>query len=153
MGQPVAHSLCVPFVIMGGLFTIGFNVESVQYKNIEFQVWDIGGQEKLRRLWRYFYQNTDGIIYVVDSSDRDRIQDAREELQRMLSDDELKNSVLLVFANKQDLPHAMSSSDVAEKLGLAELRNRQWYVQAAQATSGDGLYEGLDWLSRTLAQQ
>merc|ERR1719198_8513 len=86
--------------------TIGFNVESVQYKNIEFQVWDIGGQEKLRKLWRYYYEGTHGIIYVVDSSDRDRLQDAREELQKMLQADELKDSVLLVFANKQDLPQA-----------------------------------------------
>merc|ERR1712232_100211 len=136
--------------------------ESVQYKNIEFQVWDIGPL-LLRHVRDYLPSSTchqvppieyyHGIIYVVDSSDRDRIQDAQEELQMMLSEDELKNSVLLVFANKQDLPHAMSSSDVAEKLGLAELRNRKWYVQAAQATSGDGLYEGLDWLSRTLAEQ
>merc|ERR1712232_1037851 len=78
--------------------TIGFNVETVQYKNIEFQVWDIGGQEKLRNLWRYYYRNTDGIIFVVDSSDRDRIMDAREELQKMLEADELRDSVLLEFA-------------------------------------------------------
>eukprot|EP00929_Paragymnodinium_shiwhaense_P084286 TRINITY_DN4504_c0_g1_i1.p1 TRINITY_DN4504_c0_g1~~TRINITY_DN4504_c0_g1_i1.p1 ORF type:complete len:183 (-),score=39.43 TRINITY_DN4504_c0_g1_i1:323-871(-) len=131
--------------------TIGFNVETVQYKNLEFQVWDIGGQEKLRNLWRYYYQGTHAVIYVVDSSDRDRIQLAREELQRLLGDDELRDSALLVFANKQDLPHSMSSADVADKLGLHDLRNRKWFVQAAQATTGDGLYEGLDWLSTTLA--
>eukprot|EP00929_Paragymnodinium_shiwhaense_P119317 TRINITY_DN911_c0_g2_i1.p1 TRINITY_DN911_c0_g2~~TRINITY_DN911_c0_g2_i1.p1 ORF type:complete len:183 (-),score=50.01 TRINITY_DN911_c0_g2_i1:97-645(-) len=133
--------------------TIGFNVETVQYKNIEFTVWDIGGQEKLRNLWRHYYLGTHGIIFVVDSSDKDRIEDAREELQRMFRYEELKDSVLLVFANKQDLPDSMSSGQVAEKLGLGEMRNREWFVQAAQATTGDGLYEGLDWLSRALSSK
>merc|ERR1719473_1563435 len=67
--------------------TVGFNVETVQYKNINFNVWDIGGQDKIRKLWRYYYQNTNGVIFVIDSSDRDRIQDAREELKKMLEEE------------------------------------------------------------------
>merc|ERR1712193_305702 len=98
--------------------TIGFNVEAVQYKNINFTVWDVGGQDKIRKLWRYYYQNTQGLIFVVDSNDRDRIEDAREELNTMLSEDEMRNAVLLVLANKQDLPNAMTTSEVAENLGL-----------------------------------
>merc|ERR1719395_422554 len=117
--------------------TIGFNVEEVEYKNLSLTVWDIGGQDKIRKLWRYYYQGTDGAIFVVDSSDRDRIEDAREELFRMLDDDEMRNAVLLVFANKQDLPRAMDTSEVAEKLGLHTLRNRQWLIQSACATRGD----------------
>ncbi|KAL4866465.1 ADP-ribosylation factor family-domain-containing protein [Aspergillus spectabilis] len=84
--------------------TIGFNVETVEYKNIQFTVWDVGGQDKIRPLWRHYFQNTQGIIFVVDSNDRDRIVEAREELQRMLNEDELRDALLLVFANKQDLP-------------------------------------------------
>ena len=80
--------------------TIGFNVETVDYKNISFTVWDVGGQDKIRLLWRHYYQNTQGLIFVVDSNDRDRIDDAREELHKMLSEEELKEAVLLVFANK-----------------------------------------------------
>merc|ERR1712057_5330 len=95
--------------------TIGFNVETVEYKNINFSVWDVGGQDKIRKLWRHYYQNTEGLIFVVDSSDRDRIDDAREELSKMLADPEMAEAVVLVFANKQDLPHAMSSTEVAEK--------------------------------------
>lgn len=83
---------------------IGFNVETVEYKNIQFTVWDVGGQDKIRPLWRHYFQNTQGIIFVVDSNDRDRIVEAREELQRMLNEDELRDAILLVFANKQDLP-------------------------------------------------
>lgn len=84
--------------------TIGFNVETVEYKNIQFTVWDVGGQDKIRPLWRHYFQNTQGIIFVVDSNDRDRVVEAREELQRMLNEDELRDALLLVFANKQDLP-------------------------------------------------
>ena len=83
---------------------LGFNVETVEYKNIQFTVWDVGGQDKIRPLWRHYFQNTQGIIFVVDSNDRDRVVEAREELQRMLNEDELRDALLLVFANKQDLP-------------------------------------------------
>merc|ERR1712130_1043589 len=130
--------------------TIGFNVETVEYKNISFTVWDVGGQDKIRPLWRHYYQGTQGLIFVVDSNDRDRVEDAREELNKMLNEDEMRDAVVLVFANKQDLPNAMAVNEVTEKLGLNQLRNRQWYIQSTCATTGDGLYEGLDWLSNTL---
>ena len=130
--------------------TIGFNVETVEYKNISFTVWDVGGQDKIRLLWRHYYQNTQGLIFVVDSNDRDRIDDAREELHKMLSEEELKEAVLLVFANKQDLPGAMTTPEVTDKLGLHTLRGRTWFIQATCATTGDGLYEGLDWLSKNV---
>merc|ERR1712115_514757 len=80
--------------------TIGFNVETVEYKNLSFTVWDVGGQDKIRPLWRHYYQGTNGLIYVVDSNDRDRSEDAREELTKMLNEDEMRDAVLLVFANK-----------------------------------------------------
>jgi len=133
--------------------TIGFNVETVEYKNIAFTVWDVGGQDKIRPLWRHYYTNTEGIIFVVDSNDRDRVDEARDELNRMLSEDELRDAVLLVFANKQDLPHAMPAAEVADKLALHKLRSRTWYIQATCATTGDGMYEGLDWLSNTISKK
>jgi len=131
--------------------TIGFNVETVEYKNITFTVWDVGGQSKIRPLWRHYYQGTNGVIFVVDSIDRDRVEDAREELARLLSADEMRDAALLVFANKQDLPQSMPAAEITEKLGLNTVRNRQWFIQSACATTGDGLYEGLDWLSRTVS--
>eukprot|EP01120_Amphizonella_sp_Union-15-10_P015507 TRINITY_DN79_c0_g1_i2.p1 TRINITY_DN79_c0_g1~~TRINITY_DN79_c0_g1_i2.p1 ORF type:complete len:181 (-),score=42.47 TRINITY_DN79_c0_g1_i2:62-604(-) len=130
--------------------TIGFNVETVQYKNINFTVWDVGGQDKIRPLWRHYYQNTQGVIYVVDSNDRERIDEAALELQKILREDELREAVVLVLANKQDLPNAMSVAEVTDKLGLHSLRSRSWYIQATCATTGDGLYEGLDWLANSL---
>jgi ADP-ribosylation factor protein 1 len=133
--------------------TIGFNVETVEYKNISFTVWDVGGQDKIRPLWRHYFQNTQGIIFVVDSNDRERISEAREELQRMLNEDELRDALLLVFANKQDLPNAMNAAEITDKLGLHGLRQRTWFIQAACATSGDGLYEGLEWLSANIKRR
>ena len=130
--------------------TIGFNVETVEYKNISFTVWDVGGQDKIRPLWRHYYQNTQGLIFVVDSNDRDRVEAAREELHKMINEDELRDAIILVFANKQDLPNAMTAAEITDKLGLHSLRSRNWYIQATCATTGDGLYEGLDWLSATL---
>merc|ERR1712227_402352 len=132
--------------------TIGFNVETVEYKNICFTVWDVGGQDKIRPLWRHYFQNTQGLIFVVDSNDRERITEAQEELQKMLQEDELREATLLVFANKQDLPNAMTASELTDKLGLQNLRNRKWYIQATCAVQGHGLYEGLDWLSNELSK-
>ncbi|KAH3743099.1 ADP-ribosylation factor 1 [Pelomyxa schiedti] len=132
--------------------TIGFNVETVEYKNINFTVWDVGGQDKIRPLWRHYFQNTQGLIFVVDSNDRERISEAHDELQKMLSEDELREAIVLVFANKQDLPNAMTVSELTDKLGMHTLRNRKWFIQATCATSGDGLYEGLDWLSHNLSR-
>jgi len=131
--------------------TIGFNVETVEYKNINFTVWDVGGQDKIRPLWRHYFQNTQGLIFVVDSNDRERINEAHDELNKMLNEDELRDAAVLVFANKQDLPNAMSVAEITDKLGLHSLRSRKWYIQSTCATSGDGLYEGLDWLSNVLS--
>jgi len=131
--------------------TIGFNVETVEYKNINFTVWDVGGQDKIRPLWRHYFQNTQGLIFVVDSNDRERINEAHEELNKMLNEDELREAAVLIFANKQDLPNAMSVAEITDKLGLHSLRSRKWYIQSTCATSGDGLYEGLDWLSNVLS--
>ncbi|CDO64640.1 ADP-ribosylation factor [Plasmodium reichenowi] len=130
--------------------TIGFNVETVEFRNISFTVWDVGGQDKIRPLWRHYYSNTDGLIFVVDSNDRERIDDAREELHRMINEEELKDAIILVFANKQDLPNAMSAAEVTEKLHLNTIRERNWFIQSTCATRGDGLYEGFDWLTTHL---
>ena len=132
----------------------GFNVETVEYKNISFTVWDVGGQDKIRPLWRHYFQNTQGLIFVVDSNDRsvqapplvrtvtssfflsrERIGEARDELMRMLAEDELREAVLLIFANKQDLPNAMNAAEITDKLGLHSLRNRNWYIQVGSRRS------------------
>ncbi|KIZ00007.1 ADP-ribosylation factor 3 [Monoraphidium neglectum] len=132
--------------------TIGFNVETVSYKNIKFQVWDLGGQTSIRPYWRCYYPNTQAIIYVVDSSDVERIGISRDEFHAILSEEELKDSLLLVYANKQDLPGALSEAQVAEALGLHDIRGRPWAIYKTSAIKGEGLFEGLDWLSTNLSK-
>ena len=147
--------------------TIGFNVETVTYKNLKFQVWDLGGQTSIRPYWRCYYTNTDAIIYVVDSADRDRVGISKTELVSMLEEEELKDAVLVVLANKQDIEGAMSVTEVHGALGLDKLKNRTFQIfkvgfldffpglffifpNQASATKGEGLDESMEWLSNTL---
>ncbi|CAM4731412.1 unnamed protein product [Leuciscus chuanchicus] len=111
--------------VVSSIPTIGFNVETVDYKNISFTVWDVGGQSVIRGLWRHYYVNTKGLIFVVDCSDHERIEMAAEELKMMMEEDEMRDVVLLVLANKQDLPKAMTVSELTDRLGLHTLRGRQ----------------------------
>lgn len=133
--------------------TVGFNVETLTYKNIKFNVWDVGGQEKIRPLWRHYFTGTQGLIFVVDSADRARIDEARQELHRIINDREMKDALLLVFANKQDLPEAMHPKEVTEKLQLDSLKGRTWCVVASTAKTGEGLVEGLSWLSTNIPEE
>ncbi|TKR60069.1 hypothetical protein L596_029655 [Steinernema carpocapsae] len=133
--------------------TVGFNVETVSYRNISFTVWDIGGQQTIRPLWKYYFANTKAIIFVVDSNDVERVGEARRELEILMQDDELRDAKLLVFANKSDLPYAMGVSELTDKLGLQEFRNREWYIQQTCATNGAGIYEGLDWVAAQVSKR
>ena len=91
---------------------------------------------------------------MVDSNARERIGEAKEELNRLRNEDNLREAALLIFANKKDLPNSMSALEVTEKLGLIEIRDRAWYIKATScATSGNGLSEGLDWLSNELKKK
>ncbi|GJE84909.1 Arl1 domain-containing protein [Phanerochaete sordida] len=134
--------------------TIGFNVETVEYKNIKFQVWDLGGQSSIRPYWRCYFPNTSAIIYVIDSSDHDRIDTSRSELLTMLSEEELAGAPLLVFCNKQDVEGALKPEEISEKLGLAGgEKGREWSVRGSCATKGEGLEEGLDWLVNAIQKK
>ena len=131
--------------------TIGFNVETVTpLRNVSFTVWDIGGQATIRQLWRYYYQGTDGLIFIVDSTDRDRFVTAREELHAILDDADMAGVPVIVFANKQDLPRAVEPSKLVQELGLNTLRGHDWYIQATSACSGLGLYEGMEQLVKLI---
>jgi ADP-ribosylation factor protein 1 len=137
--------------------TIGFNVETVRYKNVDFNVWDIGGQDKVRALWKHYFYNVNGIIFVIDSNDNERLDDSKDyqnnvkdELRRLEADDELKGVPILVLANKQDLTSALPVNQIVEKIGLNKMHNRSWYIQGTCAKTGEGLFEGLDWLTNTL---
>eukprot|EP01090_Pellita_catalonica_P018377 TRINITY_DN5913_c0_g1_i1.p1 TRINITY_DN5913_c0_g1~~TRINITY_DN5913_c0_g1_i1.p1 ORF type:complete len:183 (-),score=39.27 TRINITY_DN5913_c0_g1_i1:50-598(-) len=127
--------------------TIGFNVETVSYKKLDFTIFDVGGQDRIRALWHHYYAGTNGIIFVVDSADTERLQEARDELHKTLKSDLLQNVPLLVLANKQDLERSRTPAQITQALGLSSIRDRKWHVQGSCAVSGDGLVEGMDFLS------
>lgn len=126
--------------------TIGFNVESVTYKNLNFNVWDLGGQTSIRPYWRCYYANTAAVVFVVDSTDIERLSTAADELSAMLSEEELRDAALLVFANKQDQPGAKGAGEISEALKLGQLKDRNWSIMACSAIDGRGVNEGMDWL-------
>jgi len=138
LGESVSH---VP--------TIGFNFETVEYKNIKFNVFDVGGQYKLRLLWRHYFQNTNALIYVLDSSDSERFVLAKETLQSLLQEEELNGIPVLIFANKADVANT-SLKEIAKEIEVEQLKGHDWYVQSTCALTREGLYEGLDWLSKKL---
>jgi GTPase SAR1 family protein len=117
---------------------------------MKFTTWDVGGRDKIRPLWRHYYVGLDGIVFVIDSNDRDRIEEAYDELCRMTAEVELKNIPLLVFANKMDLPNAMSPEEISERLGLEAITNRLWHLQPCVAITGEGLGLGFQWLADTI---
>lgn len=134
--------------------TIGFNVKTVEYKNISFTEWDVGGPAEFRNFMTQYYPNTTGLVFVVDSNDRDHIALARDEFYQVINNTALSNLPLLVFANKQDLPDVMSPAEIVKELGLFALRSRTWSIQAcASFFSNDGLYEGFDWLAQEVAKR
>ena len=127
--------------------TIGFNVETIYYNDLNLTIWDVGGgNNKIRCLWKHYYNGTAGIIFVVDSNDKDRIEESAEELQKLLAEEQLINCPLLILANKQDLNDALPPGEIVEKIGIADSKGRDWLVQGSCGTTGQGLKEGLDWL-------
>ncbi|KMZ73847.1 putative ADP-ribosylation factor [Zostera marina] len=131
--------------------TVGSNVEEVIYNNIRFEIWDLGGQEKLRTSWTTYYRGAHAVIVVIDSTDRARISIMKDELFKLLQNVDLGNTVVLVFANKHDLKDAMSPAEIIDALSLHSIKNNDWHIQASCAISGDGLYDGLRWIAQKVS--
>lgn len=127
--------------------TIGFNIETVEHGNISFTVWDIPFHSKMRPVWRHYFPGTSAAIFIVDSTDKERFPEARESLQYLLDDPQLDYCPLLVMANKQDLPEAVSPASITEVLELERLK-RPWFIQGTSALNSTGIYESLDWLAK-----
>jgi len=123
--------------------TQGFNIKSVNSHNFKLNVWDIGGQKHIRPYWKNYYANTDAIVYLVDSADKRRIDEAAEELTSLLEEEQLAGVPVLVFANKQDLLNAMSAAEVMDSLDLTNEKSRYVHVEACSAKTGEGLESGI----------
>ena len=130
--------------------TIGSNVEELVYENVKFQAWDLGGQESNRSLWDVYYMNTDGVIYVIDSQDENNYEESKAQFHKILKNSTLKNATILIYANKQDLQGAKSINDIIRDYELDKIKNHSWQIQPCSALRGEGLIEGLKWLSEQL---
>jgi len=130
--------------------TQGFNIKSLVHDGFKLNVWDIGGQKTIRPYWSNYFDSSDSLIYVIDSSDRRRLEESGMELNELLQEDKLANIPLLIFANKQDLIQALPAEEISESLSLHNIRDRTWTIQACSAKDGDGLQEGLEWLVQNI---
>lgn len=136
--------------------TVAFNVECISVtKKLKFKVWDVGGRESNRPLWRAYVRKTEGVVFVVDSVDQGRMEEARHELFHLLNSDsaQLKEVPILVVANKQDSVGALSPEMIAKELRLKELSGRHmWHVEGTSCYLGDGFNEGLKTLGKMIAE-
>uniref|UniRef100_A0A915CMU4 ADP-ribosylation factor-like protein 6 n=1 Tax=Ditylenchus dipsaci TaxID=166011 RepID=A0A915CMU4_9BILA len=134
--------------------TVGFAVDRFTASNMTFSAYDMSGQTRYRNLWETHYKNVQGIIFVVDSSDRLRLAVSRDELWMILDHKDLayRRVPLLIFANKADLKDALSASEVHLSLGLDLIRNRNWHIVSSCALTGQGLVGGIDWLANNIKQ-
>ncbi|GMT07436.1 hypothetical protein PENTCL1PPCAC_29610, partial [Pristionchus entomophagus] len=130
--------------------THGFNIKAVSMGNIKLNVWDIGGQRNIRVYWRNYFDKSSALIYVIDSVDRKRLEESKNELMELLDEEKLQGIPVLVLANKQDLLVAMKSHEIAEALQLTEMRTRSWTIHPVSAVTGEGLKDAIDWLSQAL---
>ncbi|CAN8310991.1 unnamed protein product [Cochlearia groenlandica] len=151
----IMHKLKTGQVLTTNMPTIGYNVESIKYKDSTFSFWEISGQQRytLLPLWKHYFRDVSGLVLVVDSTDRELIEEAKDYLKMVIDEIQGKvpdNVAVLVYGNKYEVPGAMSASEISTKLDLTSLRlqnwQRNWHVQSSCALCGTGLHEGLDWL-------
>ena len=129
--------------------TIGSNVEEITYNNVKFQAWDLGGQESTRSVWDVYFINADAIIYVIDSHD-ENYEESKNQFYKLLVNETLKDAVILIFANKQDLPGSKNINEIINIYNLTEIKNHIWHIQPCSAQTGEGLITGIKWLSDQL---
>ena len=140
LGEPMPYT--VP--------TIGFNVEAIKVGNLDIKMWDIGGQDRFRALWPHYFEQTDGIAFVVDSSDCDRFEQVRAELHALMSHKDLVGKPFLILANKQDLPMATRKTELISLLQLETVKSSDWHVVECSATKNDRAKIGFQWLADQL---
>ncbi|KAF9076706.1 ADP-ribosylation factor family-domain-containing protein [Rhodocollybia butyracea] len=133
--------------------TLGFNIKTFMHRKYTLNIWDVGGQRTLRPYWRNYFEQTDALVWVVDSGDRMRMKDCREELLSLLLEDRLAGASLLVFANKWDLQGSMNDSQIREALDLDSIKSHHWKILSCSAVTGENLVSGLDWVVDDVARR
>ncbi|KAK7367400.1 hypothetical protein VNO80_09412 [Phaseolus coccineus] len=134
--------------------TLGFNIKTITYQKYTLNIWDVGGQKTIRSYWRNYFEQTDGLVWVVDSSDRRRLDDCKLELDNLLKEERLSGATLLILANKQDIKGALTPEEIAKVLNLETMdKSRHWQIVGCSAYTGEGLLEGFDWLVQDIASR
>ncbi|KIK55368.1 hypothetical protein GYMLUDRAFT_47925 [Collybiopsis luxurians FD-317 M1] len=133
--------------------TLGFNIKTFMHGKYTLNIWDVGGQRTLRPYWRNYFEQTDALVWVVDSGDRMRINDCKEELHSLLMEDRLAGASLLVLANKWDLQGAMNDSQIRDALDLNSIKSHHWKILSCSAVTGENLVQGLDWVVDDVARR
>ncbi|WRT70891.1 uncharacterized protein IL334_007890 [Kwoniella shivajii] len=131
--------------------TLGFNIKTLIRDGYTLNIWDVGGQRTLRPYWRNYFESTDAVVWVVDSSDRIRMKDCQFELKTLLQEERLAGATLLVFANKQDLQGSMTLEEIRDSLDLESISSHRWIVHPCSAYTGSGLEQGMKWLVKEVA--
>ncbi|CAF3372620.1 unnamed protein product [Rotaria sp. Silwood2] len=134
--------------------TPDFNIETIEFRNFNITAWDIVGRERIRPLWKNRFKNISAIVFVIDSTDRERLKQMYDALYKIVNDDELNYQPILILANKQDLSNAMRINELCDKLSMDKIGlNRKWHIQETIATKSQGLHQGFKWLMDQLANK
>ncbi|GAW06960.1 GTP-binding protein [Lentinula edodes] len=139
--------------IMNTSPTLGFNIKTFVHGKYTLNIWDVGGQRTLRPYWRNYFEQTDALVWVVDSGDRMRMSDCRDELNSLLLEDRLAGASLLVFANKWDLQGSMNDSQIRDALDLSSIKSHHWKILSCSAVTGENLVDGLNWVVDDVAKR
>nr|KAK5445925.1 hypothetical protein LTR18_003844 [Exophiala xenobiotica] len=135
--------------------TLGFIIKTIDFQGYKLNIWDVGGQKTIRSYWRNYFEKTDALIWVVDATDRLRMNDCKAELKGLLMEENLSGAdkskrlagaSLLVFLNKTDVAGGMSETEVTEALELDKILTHRWVVVPCSAITGRNLEKGLDWV-------
>lgn len=134
--------------------TLGFKIYTFAFKGHKLSIWDIGGQRTIRAYWRNYFELTDGLIWIIDAADQLRIQLCQQELAKLLQEERLAGVPVLVMANKQDVPSALTSAQIKDALRLKEMsNNRHWAIFSCSAKEGTNLIEGINWLVQDISSR
>ena len=137
--------------------TLGFQIQTLSHKSYQLNLWDIGGQKSIRAYWRNYFEQTDGLIWVVDSADTYRLELCRDELSQLLQQERLAGASVLILANKQDIDGALSVEVIAQILGINDdnelFKNRHSKILECSALTGSGLVEGIEWIVEDISSR
>ncbi|KAJ9628733.1 hypothetical protein H2203_002635 [Taxawa tesnikishii (nom. ined.)] len=126
--------------------TLGFIIKTIDWDGYKLNIWDVGGQKTLRTYWKNYFEKTDTLIWVVDATDRERIDDCRQELAGLLMQERLMGASLLVLKNKSDVPGSMDEAEIRQALQLDSIKTHRWYIMACSAVTGLNLREAMTWV-------